>query len=781
MTKPQYSLSLNKKTDSDGDVYVVATVKQGSDPVQDQKVNFRSSSPSVAAVDSSSATTNTSGKAYTYLTVKDSGTVTITASLEEHGTVTRSLSVYVNNEDEYEADDIYYDSDSDGYVTFDEDDFYDAVDEVANGDDLVYVKFTRQVGGQLYKDNDTDSQRNKVTPSIKCYYDSYYSGGADLDEVTFEVDDDEKNHYVDYTAYDDDNDVLATGRVYIDGGSSEDGDVTYYVDSEESVALDEDDFEDYFLDEYEDGDFEYVKFQTGDAENYGSRTYGYLYESDDDDADTVSSTQKYYYGGDDDGDYDLDEVEFRAGTKSSRYVVEIPFTAYGEDDDGARSNVSGTLTILVNDDGEADEAMTYYVDAENTVALSEEDFEDYLLDEYEDGDFEYVKFQTGDAKNYGSKTYGYLYESDETKAGKVSTSTKYYFEATSSQDDLDEIEFRAGTRTSVYTVKVPFTASGEDENGRARSVDGTLTIVVNDRKGVTITTDGATFDDLELVKALKPKNVSASKLEDYFVRFDKVTGGTLYDYYKTATNSEEWSRRDEFYFDAASDEYDLADVFFLPKSTAKSAEIEYTLYRESGSRDIEVDSGKIVFKVEPAKVTVTFTDVPANVQTWAGDAIEYMAKKGYVGGTGAKTFSPNANMSRAMLVTVLYRMAGEPSVSGIANPFKDVVKGSYYYDAVLWAYSKGYVTGKSAGSFAPNANVSRQEIAAILYRYAGKPSAAGSLTGFADYRLVSGYASDAMKWATHNEIITGIGGKLVPGAAATRAQVVAMLYRYLDV
>ena len=238
--------------------------------------------------------------------------------------------------------------------------------------------------------------------------------------------------------------------------------------------------------------------------------------------------------------------------------------------------------------------------------------------------------------------------------------------------------------------------------------------------------------------------------------------------------------RDQFYFNAGSDQYDLGDVFFLPKSTVKTAELSYTIYRESGRNAIEVDTGKIVFKVEQAKVTVTFNDIPANVKSWAGDAIEYMAKQGYVGGTGNKTFSPNANMSRAMLVTVLYRMAGEPSVSGIANPFKDVVKGTYYYNAVLWAYNKGIVTGKGADKFAPNDNVSRQEIAAFIYRYAGKPTATGTLTGFSDYAKVSGYATDAMKWATRNEIITGIGGKLVPTAAATRAQVVAMLYRYLN-
>lgn len=568
-----------------------------------------------------------------------------------------------------------------------------------------------------------------------------------------------------------------TASVSITVAEATSGDVEYYVDAEETVELDESDFQDFFEKTYKNGELSYVTFSTGSAKNYGTSSYGYLYESSERRADKVQSSVKYYYNTT--SNNDLNSIEFRAGTRSTAYTVTVPFTARGEDKNGRDRSLSGTLTIRVNDGGKSSGDITYYVSSEETVSLSEDDFQSFFADKFSNGDLEYVKFTVGDATNYGTSSYGYLYESDAAKASKVSGSTRFYYDAGAKQDDLDAVVFTAGTRTNAYTVKIPFTATGKYRNA-TRSVDGTLVIEVNDRTSVTITTDGATFDELKLVKALTPKNVSSSKLDSYYVQFTKVTGGTLYDYYKTATNNEQWSRRDQFYFNAGSDQYALGDVFFLPKSTVKTAELSYTIYRESGKNAIEVDKGKIVFKVEQAKVTVTFNDIPANVKSWAGDAIEYMAKQGYVGGTGNKTFSPNANMSRAMLVTVLYRMAGEPSVSGIANPFKDVVKGTYYYNAVLWAYNKGIVTGKGADKFAPNDNVSRQEIAAFIYRYAGKPTATGTLTGFSDYAKVSGYATDAMKWATRNEIITGIGGKLVPTAAATRAQVVAMLYRYLN-
>ena len=507
--------------------------------------------------------------------------------------------------------------------------------------------------------------------------------------------------------------------------------------------------------------------------NFTSQYGGQLYK----DADSTSNSNKVtsstdcYYNPSSSSRVDLDKVTFIVDSDKKSHYAE--FTAYG-------SGVTATGKVTIDGTGTASGDIVYYVSSEDTVALDEDDFQSFFEDEYSKGTLEHVKFLVGDATYYGTSAYGWLYESDASSAKKVSASTRFYYEADSKQDDLDAVVFTAGTRTSTYTVKIPFTATGKDKNDRPRTVDGKLVIEVNGSSRVTITTDGATFDELKLVKALTPKNVSSSKLSSYYIQFNKVTGGTLYDYYKSALNNEEWSRRDKFYFDADDEEYDLGDVFFLPKSNVKSAEITYTLYRESGKNSYtEVDSGKITFKVEQAKVTVTFTDIPANVNAWAGEAIEYMAKQGYVTGTGSKTFSPNTNMSRGMLVTVLYRMAGEPSVSGIANPFKDVVKGAYYYNAVLWAYNKGIVTGKGAGKFAPNDNVSRQEIAAFIYRYAGKPTATGSLLGFNDYKSVSAYATDAMKWATRNEVITGIGGKLVPNAAATRAQVATMLYRYI--
>ena len=136
-------------------------------------------------------------------------------------------------------------------------------------------------------------------------------------------------------------------------------------------------------------------------------------------------------------------------------------------------------------------------------------------------------------------------------------------------------------------------------------------------------------------------------------------------------------------------------------------------------------------------------------------------------------------MTRGDFVLMLYRMAGKPSVSGISNPFTDVKSTDYYYNAILWAYRNDIVTGVDAKTFAPKKNITREQIAATLYRMAGSPSASGYLTGYYDYAKIHSYATNAMRWAISNGVITGSNGYLTPTNNATRTQVAAMLHRYL--
>ena len=176
--------------------------------------------------------------------------------------------------------------------------------------------------------------------------------------------------------------------------------------------------------------------------------------------------------------------------------------------------------------------------------------------------------------------------------------------------------------------------------------------------------------------------------------------------------------------------------------------------------------------------TLPFTDV--NTGDWFFDYVAYVYANGLMDGTSATTFEPNGTMTRAMLVTILWRMEGEPVVNYLM-PFTDVDGGAWYAEAVRWAASEGIVTGVSDTSFAPNAEITREQLAAILHRYAGEPATAANLAGYADGASVSAYAVDAMRWCVEHGIITGTtAATLEPQGTATRAQAAAMLMRFAE-
>lgn len=178
-----------------------------------------------------------------------------------------------------------------------------------------------------------------------------------------------------------------------------------------------------------------------------------------------------------------------------------------------------------------------------------------------------------------------------------------------------------------------------------------------------------------------------------------------------------------------------------------------------------------------------FTDVAADAWYYAavGEAVE----RGLMNGTDAYAFSPDAAMSRAMMATVLYSMAGRPAVSGSA-PFSDVSDSAWYADAVQWAGGAGIVNGMGNGTFAPDAAVTREQMAVFLYRYAQAPGQdvtvdGDPLAGFADADTVSAYAVDAMRWAVGAGLITGTDSlTLSPRSGATRAQTAAILTRFAE-
>ena len=190
-----------------------------------------------------------------------------------------------------------------------------------------------------------------------------------------------------------------------------------------------------------------------------------------------------------------------------------------------------------------------------------------------------------------------------------------------------------------------------------------------------------------------------------------------------------------------------------------------------------VDNKKPASKPE---VKLPFTDV--STSDWFYDDVAFVYENGLFSGTDSRSFSPNASMTRAMLVTVLYRLEGESTVTGRSS-FTDVRSGAYYEKAVIWAAANGIVTGTDSTSFSPDAKVTREQLAAILYRYAQyrklDTDASAKLNSFTDADSVSAYASEALGWAVSEGLINGASGKLMPKGDATRAQVAAILHRFV--
>lgn len=358
---------------------------------------------------------------------------------------------------------------------------------------------------------------------------------------------------------------------------------------------------------------------------------------------------------------------------------------------------------------------------------------------------------------FGNPSNGSLYINSTSKTNVGST--KCFINATTGQK-LSDLYFVGNTNATAGSVAYTV-YNAKDGAIAAGSISFDLTA-----GGTTISSIGTDFEKAGVVDELMPSGSSSA-----YVTFGNVVGGTLYYNYRSFVSKEAVSSNDRFYFSGTGNKL-LKDVYFLPEADVFTATVQ--CYVNGG--DVET----ITFKTIKQSTSNVFSDVNgSNVGSWASNAVDFMADNGLVGGTGGRNFSPKTNMTRGMLVTVMYRAAGKPSVAGLTMPFTDVPQSQYYYDAVLWAYNKGVVTGNTATTFNPNGNITRQDIAVILYRYAGNPVATGSVTSFSDSKDIANYALTAMQWAVGKNIIGGSNNKLNPKGQATRAEVAVMLYRFL--
>ena len=440
---------------------------------------------------------------------------------------------------------------------------------------------------------------------------------------------------------------------------------------------------------------------------------------------------------------DVSRMAFKPSRSAGSYTID--YAAYGTSGQIA----TGKLVIMTNAG-----TVAYHISANESQTMQVSDFQSV----YGSG-LSYVKFGTA------SDSRGALYKGSSTSSGKVGSESYYVSTGTTL---LKNVTFIAGSSTAKYSVVIPFTAYGS--NGEA---NGNLVIYVNDTHSVYST--GATFKSMAIADELAPESNASSA----YITITRVVGGKLYTQYSKINSCTALAAKDlgstRFSFSGSNS---IDNLYVLPLADSKTVEVNYTI---NGS-----DKGTLTFKVVQQTASSKFTDVSGSFK-WAANSVDFMYGNGLVNGISTKNpnvFGPGQNMTRAMLVTILYRAAGEPSVAGITNKFTDNKQNQYYYEPVLWASSKGIVNGATATTFDPDGKITREQIAAILYRYAGSPAASSSaLNGFADQSAVSSYAVTAMQWAVGNGIITGVStnGRTTLSAKnnATRAQVSVMLHRFL--
>ena len=450
---------------------------------------------------------------------------------------------------------------------------------------------------------------------------------------------------------------------------------------------------------------------------------------------TVSTTTKYSAS-------EVSKMVYRPTRTTGTHTIR--YAAY----DGSAQIATGTINVVTSAS-----TVEYHISANEKQQMVVSDFQRV----YGSG-LSTVTFGTN------SDNRGALYKGSTTSSGKVGSEA---YSVSTGSNLLKNVCFIAGSTTSKYTVTIPFTA-----NGSSGQMNGQLVVYVNDTH--TLNSTGASFRSMGIANELTPDNATGST----YITIDRIVGGKLYSSYTSIKNCTALTSKDfgstKFYFSGSGS---LDNLYILPLADSKSVEGSYTI---DGST-----KGTLSFKVNQQTASSQFTDVSGSYK-WAANSVDFMYMNDIIKGNNTKNpklFGPGAKMTRAMLVTVLYRAAGEPTVTGITNKFTDNKQGQYYYNAVLWASNMGIVNGATATTFDPNGNVTREQIAAILYRYEGSPTVTGSLSGYPDQAQVSSFAVTAMQWAVGTGIITGVtsGGRTTLSAKgnATRAQVAVMLHRFL--
>ncbi|MEE0048726.1 MAG: S-layer homology domain-containing protein [Eubacteriales bacterium] len=382
-------------------------------------------------------------------------------------------------------------------------------------------------------------------------------------------------------------------------------------------------------------------------------------------------------------------------------------------------------------------------------------------------------------------------------------------------DENGKITFTTnGFSPFTFTLSNPNVVA--EVNGNAYKTLQDAANAAKDGDEITVVKNANLDLTFNTTKSVKVTNKTNDKITVKFNGTDKgvVAGATeIFSYTKPSSGgSSGGSSSGKTTYKVTTSAVNNGGVNASPSNAEKGATITITLSPDKGYKldklTVTDGSGKTVSTVKKSDTVYTFTmpasavkvgvsyvkatetpsetkfnDVSAN--DWFASAVDYVTGKGMMNGTADNTFSPKANTTRGMVVTVLYRLENQPSTS--AASFTDVASGAYYANAVAWANANGIVSGYGSGKFGPNDKVTREQLAAILYRYAqykkydvsvGEDT---NILSYDDAQSISSYAIPAIQWACGAGVVTGkSGSKLDPKGNATRAEVAAMLMRFCE-
>lgn len=333
------------------------------------------------------------------------------------------------------------------------------------------------------------------------------------------------------------------------------------------------------------------------------------------------------------------------------------------------------------------------------------------------------------------------------------------YSITAYEDLSGIIQVPAGYRLAVSGNETDgFTYTAEKKSsGGSHSYDGYIT-VINPKNGTVSVSDDWADEDQKITLTITPdKGYVVDKIEIVDLEGDKITAKKVED------------KDDKYTFRMANCDVTVTVTF---KEEGKTEDKEETNETEETDKTEETTTPE----------TVAFSDVSES--DWFYKGVSYVVENGMMNGVGENQFAPNAPLTREMLAVVLYNMEKQPESTGV-NPFADVKADMWYTDAIVWANANGIVAGYDDSTFGLGDSITREQLAAILYRYAQMKgydvTEKADLTGYADSAAISGYAVEAMQWANANGIVNGMTATtLAPQGTATRAQVAAMLMNFCE-